>query len=185
MAEPAPEKNRNDSSDEEVYENASSDIRTLPPDESNEAIIDNLIGKQANLDLHDEPSDDEDNPPPVTQTSEDEAERIAYEKTLTPEQLRENKLKAVEFKTAGNAQFKSEEFLASIESYTAGLDVCPLDCTEERSILFGNRAAAHIQLANKSLAIQDCTDSIAYNPKYVRVLLRLVSIWLACIRFVI
>lgn len=107
---------------------------------------------------------------------EDDATRRDYELTLSPETLLANKDRANQLKATGNEQFKSELYAESVDSYTEGLKLCPMTCAEERSILFGNRAAAHIQLTNKKMAIDDCTRSLELNPKYVKVLVRLVFV---------
>lgn len=168
-----------DSDDEDTYENASSNLPTNFKDDAektNEEIINNIIGKQANLDLNDDDDDDGDDTvehsPPAPKSNEELDKRREFENTLSSDELLERKQKAIDFKTTGNTQFKGEDYLGSVDSYTAGLEVCPLNQTEDRSVLFGNRAAAHIQLGNKTVAIQDCTDSLDANPKYIKVLLR-------------
>lgn len=174
----APNPNRGDSDDEDIYENASSNLRNTSSDnaadeKTNEDIINDIIGKQDNLNLDDDDNDDKaEQSPPAAKSDDEQDKRRAFENSLSAEELLEKKLKAVEFKTTGNAQFKGEEYSESVESYSSGLAVCPLNCTEDRSVLFGNRAAAHIQLGNKTLAIQDCNDSLEANPHYIKVLLR-------------
>lgn len=167
-----------DSDDEEFYENASSNLPSNKPiadtDKSTEEIINDIIGKQEKLDLADDGDDVEvkSEDPPAPKPDEELDQRRAFENTLSAAELLERKQKAIELKTTGNAQFKAEQYAESVESYTEGLAVCPLDCKEERSVLFGNRAAAHIQLGSKALAIQDCSDSLEANPHYIKVLLR-------------
>lgn len=156
-----------DEGEVEFFENASSELPAH--NDTNEDIINNLIDKQESLKLDEKLSASTETG--SNQSAEDEHRR-AYEDTLTPEQLSENQQKAVERKTTGNTQFKNEEYSNSLDSYTAGLDICPLRFKEDRSVLFGNRAAAHAQLGNKTLAIQDCTDSLTLNPNYMKVLLR-------------
>lgn len=160
-------------SDAPAHNSVSDEPADAPSSARTEQLLDNLIDKQAGLDL----DDDEDHqsnlaPPTSAKTDEEHEKRRAYESTLSAEQLLENQLKATEFKTTGNALFKSNDYVESVDSYTDGLAVCPLDCKADRSILYGNRAAAHIQLGNQTLAIQDCTDALAANPQYIKVLLR-------------
>lgn len=102
----------------------------------------------------------------------DEASRRDFEQTLSEEQLNENQRKAVEIKDFGNLQFKNEEYKESLQSYTEGLDICPLRNSEQRAVLLGNRAAAHIQLGNRTAALQDCSKALELNPLYLKVLLR-------------
>ena len=48
---------------------------------------------------------------------------------------------AVGFKTTGNLAFKNGNYHEAIELYDKGLNVCPLQFAEHRSIMFSNRAA--------------------------------------------
>ena len=170
------------SSEDEMYENARSSTppnktATVVTQQSNEEVINSLIKEQTGLSL-DENSDEENahaldaNEEQGLDVTSDEETRQEYEKHLTAEELLENKNKAVKFKTEGNQEFKDEDYTNSITSYTNGLDICPLAETDDRSILFGNRAAAHIQLGNKTNAIDDCTESLKLNGKYLKVLIR-------------
>lgn len=102
----------------------------------------------------------------------DEDSQRDYEKTLTVEELLANKTKALDLKVEGNDLFKKEQYKEAIDKYTEALKLCPMDCTNERSILYGNRAAGHIQIEGKSPAIEDCTKSLELNPTYMKALIR-------------
>lgn len=166
--------------DDEHYENASTDpIDTKSPHKN----INKLIEEQLKIDSGGDDDEDEDDDQfvdvgnaPATDTAslDDDATRRDYEKTLSPEALLANKAEANELKTIGNEQFKGELYSDAIDSYTNGLKLCPLNFTEDRSVLFGNRAAAHIQLTNKTMAIEDCCRALELNAAYVKVLIRFV-----------
>lgn len=104
---------------------------------------------------------------------DDESQRD-FEKDQTDEEREEAKAKAEEFKKDGNEHFKNGDYTKSAEIYTTALRTCPVACAIERSVLYGNRAAAKQKLDLKPAAIDDCTKSIEFNPSYVKVLLRLV-----------
>lgn len=92
--------------------------------------------------------------------------------TLSEDELNANQLKAEEFKKIGNEHYKNGEFSKSIESYSDGIGICPLKCSNERAILYGNRAAAYIKLQNNTMAIQDCSKALDLDPNYTKVTLR-------------
>lgn len=101
-----------------------------------------------------------------------EESRREYEATLTPTELTAKKDEATVLKAKGNDLFKTEDYTAAVETYTEAIELCPLNCVEEKSVLHGNRAAANLQLNNKEAAIADCTTALELNPKYTKVLLR-------------
>lgn len=167
------------SDEEDVYENA---LSVSPPKDNNnkdtnEQIINNLIKEGTGLSLDDNAEQDdtnnlEDDSIQPDLTTSDESSRRDYEQTLTKEELLANKEEAIRLKTIGNEQFKNEENAECVDTYTRALEICPMDCVDDRSVLFGNRAAGHIKLNNKLAAIDDCTKSLELNPKYMRALIR-------------
>lgn len=102
----------------------------------------------------------------------DDESQKDFEKDLTDEQKLENKNKAEELKKTGNEHFKNSEFEKSIEIYTSALRICPVVNSNERAVLYANRAAAKSKLNLKPAAIDDCTKAIEFNPNYVKALLR-------------
>lgn len=48
----------------------------------------------------------------------------------------------------GNIEFKNGEYCESIISYSKALQICPLMYTNDRSILFANRAASKHKLVS-------------------------------------
>ncbi|KAK1788202.1 hypothetical protein P4O66_016662 [Electrophorus voltai] len=94
------------------------------------------------------------------------------EKNLTEEEKEGRRAESMVLKEKGNGQFKSGAHEEAEESYTAALAGCPVCYSNERSILFSNRAAARLHLDKKEAAIRDCSKAIELNPNYVRAILR-------------
>lgn len=94
------------------------------------------------------------------------------EPELSEEEMVANKDKSDVIKQNGNDVFKTGDYEKAIELYTEAIEMCPKRYTNERSILFNNRAAAHKHLDVKNVAIEDCTKAIELNPEYVKALLR-------------
>lgn len=152
--------------------------------DSNDDIVNKVFDEKLQLNDHTTPTDasasDEeysdavsDSLPLATDTeTAAEAERRQHEQTLSVEQLAENESKANEIKTFGNLQFKNEEYKESLESYTEGLDVCPLANSDQRAVLLGNRSAAYMQLGNTASALIDASKALELKPDYMKVLLR-------------
>ncbi|XP_070493115.1 tetratricopeptide repeat protein 1-like [Chironomus tepperi] len=102
----------------------------------------------------------------------DDESQKDYEKYQTDEEREQARLEALELKDKGNEEFRKQNFEKSIEIYSDALKKCPVICQNERSIIYGNRALSKIKLGLKKAAIDDCTKSLEFNPKYVKVLLR-------------
>lgn len=102
---------------------------------------------------------------------DDESQRD-FEKTLTDVQKQENRLKSEEMKHEGNTVFKEGDYEKSVELYTNGLRLCPVDCATDRAVLYANRAAAKMKMELNQAAIDDCTKAIEFNPNYVKAYLR-------------
>lgn len=160
------------SSDDEKFEDAFSKT-------DNETVINDLIDKQKELLI--EPIDDEKNEDnndkfkdcqtEVSDFIDDESQRD-FELTLSVEEKLANKEKSEDFKKEGNGFFKYMEYEKSIESYTSGLKICPVEYSNERSILYANRGAAKIKLDFKTAAIDDCSKAIEFNPNYIKAFTR-------------
>lgn len=67
--------------------------------------------------------------------------------------FQEFRSKALEDKANGNEQFKNKLYLESVISYSNGLKICPLNFTNDRSVLYANRAASKHKLVSYSLYI--------------------------------
>lgn len=102
----------------------------------------------------------------------DDESQQALEENQTEEERDAARLKAEELKKEGNELFKNGDYIKSADIYTSALRTCPVRCATERSILYGNRAAAKHKLDLKPAAIDDCSKAIEFNPNYVKVLLR-------------
>lgn len=102
----------------------------------------------------------------------DEEKLNDLEKTLSEEDKTERHTKALEFKNQGNEEYKSKNYLESINLYTEGLKICPLKFSSDRAVLYANRGAAKAKLDIKDSAIDDCNKAIEFNDKYVKAYLR-------------
>lgn len=168
--------NQNQHSDsKDKFEDATDNVLT----KTNNEIINEIIDQQGSLNLNatDESEDDKfddciETLAPAASDPDSEATQKDYESTLTEDELNANLLQANEFKRIGNDQYKNGDYADSINSYSSGISICPLRCSSERAILFGNRAAGHIQLSNNTMAIDDCSKAVELNPKYTKVVLR-------------
>lgn len=163
------------SSDDEHFEDA------------NEKVVNDLINEVTGLKFDDdinENNENDSNNEDENEQDKDKFEDCEFhdfiddelqkkdEENQTDDEREAAKLKAEELKKHGNELFKEGEYLKSLESYTEALRTCPVICASERSIMYGNRAAAKQKLDSKPSAIDDCTKSLEYNPNYVKVLLR-------------
>lgn len=153
-------------------------------EDANERIVNELIEETAGVkiaDLENDDADDDSEPEEIEKEHFVDCETIDFiddesqkdlEKDQTEEEREAAKVEAEELKKQGNELFKNGEYLKSSEIYTNALRTCPVLCAVERSVLYGNRAAAKQKLDLKPAAIDDCTKSIEFNPSYVKVLLR-------------
>ncbi|KAJ7997302.1 hypothetical protein DPEC_G00227560 [Dallia pectoralis] len=94
------------------------------------------------------------------------------EKDLTEEEKQSRREESMTLKNEGNSQFKSGGHSEAEGLYTASLGVCPVCFSQERAVLFSNRAAARMHLDMNEKAIADCTKAIELNPSYMRAILR-------------
>ncbi|QDZ20736.1 tetratricopeptide repeat domain-containing protein [Chloropicon primus] len=69
-------------------------------------------------------------------------------------------------KEKGNELFKSGEYKECVEAYDKSIDLLPKAAT------LANRAAAKLKLKLYDSAIEDCTQALEQDPKYVKVLMR-------------
>ncbi|XP_065211133.1 tetratricopeptide repeat protein 1 [Planococcus citri] len=148
--------------------------------------IDSKQPAESSEKLEDEPEhsfnsleEEEENDNKPTTNAEENEEEIIDEESLQERDAhlsteeKENFLQeALKYKNDGNTQFKEGDYLESIITYTKGLRLCPLSYTNDRSILFANRAASKQKLGRKESAIQDCTKAVELNSSYLRAILR-------------
>ncbi|XP_049883480.1 tetratricopeptide repeat protein 1 [Pectinophora gossypiella] len=102
----------------------------------------------------------------------DEVSLKDAEVDLTDDQKAERKIIAEELKTVGNDAFKFGDYERSIEKYTEGLRICPLQFSQQRSVLYCNRSAAKMKLEKYAAAVKDCTKAIELDDKYLKAYIR-------------
>ena len=68
-------------------------------------------------------------------------------------------------------------FISSLDKYTAGLRVCPLKFPQDRAVLYANRGQMKRVMGLNDLAIKNCTRAIELNPQYLKALLRRAEIY--------
>ena len=82
--------------------------------------------------------------------------------------------RATRLKERGNARYKSQDFFEAIRFYGQALAYCPTDTlhAHDRAVNFSNRAACNMALGKHRLVVEDCTEAIELDPRYVRALMR-------------
>lgn len=171
-----------------------SEVRTMSTDPSsskiptNEEIINDLtkdLAKECTVedpveatppDFEKSDTEDEENKT-VSDDFVDETVLKDLEIALSKEELDKRQQEALELKKKGNDVFKNGDYLDSIKIYTDALKLFPLACTEERAMVFCNRAAAKIKLERNESAIDDCKKAIELNDRYVRAYLRRAKVY--------
>jgi len=109
---------------------------------------------------------------PYFDVENDEESMRSLEANLTEDEKQSRKEQSLVYKNEGNELYRAENYRDSINSYTKGLNVCPLGFSSERSILYANRSAAYGRLNLLDEAILDAGKAIELNPKYVKALIR-------------
>lgn len=116
----------------------------------------------------------------MTDSDNDEADEVTVdeqaildrESQMTLEERQDLRDAAQKLKGEGNTLFKASEFTCAIKTYSEALDTCPRCFHKERSIMFSNRAAAHLRLEKHESAIADCSEAIKLNPTYLKAIMR-------------
>ncbi|KAL3886826.1 hypothetical protein ACJMK2_026791 [Sinanodonta woodiana] len=80
--------------------------------------------------------------------------------------------KAQTAKDKGNKYFKDGKYDEAIYCYNQAIDLCPPENHQDLSTFYQNRAAAYEHLKNFEKVIEDCTQALKYNAKYVKALTR-------------
>lgn len=94
------------------------------------------------------------------------------EVNMTDDEKEKLKHKGQELKVEGNSLFKEAKYQEALNVYTLALRTCPLMYTEDRSVLYSNRAACFQHLDKKEAVTGDCTMALELNPLYVKARLR-------------
>jgi len=89
------------------------------------------------------------------------------EEVMDPVELEKRLVEAEELKTTGNEYFQKFEYGEAIDKYTKALDLIPKN-HPKASILYGNRAAAYLQLEDWTNAASDGDKALAIDPNYVK-----------------
>ncbi|KAL5022635.1 hypothetical protein ScPMuIL_001790 [Solemya velum] len=80
--------------------------------------------------------------------------------------------KATDAKNKGNKYFKGGRFDLAIECYTEAIKIGPQDKKKEIATFYQNRAAAYEQLKNYKMVVEDCTQALELDSRYVKALSR-------------
>ncbi|XP_037298995.1 tetratricopeptide repeat protein 1 [Manduca sexta] len=185
-------KNTNTVSNEEIIEDLTKDLKSslktregegetvISPGSSSEQFVSDAgdVPKKTDIphtdsDLDDDHEEKDKDPDRDSDTdSIDEVSLKDAEVDLTDDQKEERKIIAESLKAAGNDAFKIGNFELSIEKYTEGLKICPLQFSQHRSILYCNRSAAKMKLQEYKRAVKDCTKAIELDDNYMKAYIR-------------
>lgn len=161
---------------EEIIEELTKDLeQSTVEDEFHDArkeILRDLDDSKLEDEFHDAEGDSESTEEKMKDLELDEETLQRLQSTWTEDDAEKNRQKSLELKKEGNTAFKEANLEESIRLYTEALNVCPLSCKNDRSVLYSNRAASKIKLEDNENAVLDCTKAIELDPKFVRPYLR-------------
>uniref|UniRef100_A0A673B857 Mitochondrial import receptor subunit TOM70 n=1 Tax=Sphaeramia orbicularis TaxID=375764 RepID=A0A673B857_9TELE len=75
-------------------------------------------------------------------------------------------------KNKGNKYFKAGKYENAIQCYTEAISLCPGEQKADLSTFYQNRAAAYEQQMKWTEVVQDCSQAVEMNPRYVKALFR-------------
>uniref|UniRef100_A0A4W6E1B5 Mitochondrial import receptor subunit TOM70 n=1 Tax=Lates calcarifer TaxID=8187 RepID=A0A4W6E1B5_LATCA len=75
-------------------------------------------------------------------------------------------------KNKGNKYFKAGKYENAIQCYTEAIALCPTEQKADLSTFYQNRAAAYEQQMKWTEVVQDCSQAVELNPRYVKALFR-------------
>ncbi|KAM9503197.1 mitochondrial import receptor subunit TOM70-like [Salvelinus alpinus] len=75
-------------------------------------------------------------------------------------------------KNKGNKYFKAGKYEQAIQCYTEAIGLCPRENQTDLSTFYQNRAAAYEQQMKWTEVVQDCTQAVVINPRYIKALFR-------------
>uniref|UniRef100_A0A8C6MME6 Mitochondrial import receptor subunit TOM70 n=1 Tax=Nothobranchius furzeri TaxID=105023 RepID=A0A8C6MME6_NOTFU len=75
-------------------------------------------------------------------------------------------------KNKGNKYFKAGKYEKAIQCYTEAIGLCPGDQKADLSTFYQNRAAAFEQQLKWTEVVQDCSQAVELNPRYIKALFR-------------
>eukprot|EP00095_Tigriopus_kingsejongensis_P001839 maker-scaffold10_size831480-snap-gene-7.20 protein:Tk01839 transcript:maker-scaffold10_size831480-snap-gene-7.20-mRNA-1 annotation:"tetratricopeptide repeat protein 1" len=111
---------------------------------------------------------------PAAEDEREAADKLRQEREnqMTDQEREENQNQALELKKSGNEFFLAGANEEAVEKYSEALDLCPLCFSEDRAVLYGNRAAARMRMGQFEAVVEDCSDSIRLKPDYMKALVR-------------
>ncbi|XP_013875693.1 mitochondrial import receptor subunit TOM70 [Austrofundulus limnaeus] len=75
-------------------------------------------------------------------------------------------------KNKGNKYFKASKYDKAIQCYTEAIALCPTEQKMDLSTFYQNRAAAYEQQMKWTEVVQDCSQAVQLNPRYIKALFR-------------
>uniref|UniRef100_A0A8D0AS79 Mitochondrial import receptor subunit TOM70 n=3 Tax=Percidae TaxID=8165 RepID=A0A8D0AS79_SANLU len=75
-------------------------------------------------------------------------------------------------KNKGNKYFKAGKYENAIQCYTEAIALCPTEKKTDLSTFYQNRAAAYEQQMKWTEVVQDCSQAVGMNPRYIKALFR-------------
>uniref|UniRef100_H3CZ92 Mitochondrial import receptor subunit TOM70 n=1 Tax=Tetraodon nigroviridis TaxID=99883 RepID=H3CZ92_TETNG len=75
-------------------------------------------------------------------------------------------------KNKGNKYFKAGKYENAIQCYTEAIGLCPDEQKSDLSTFYQNRAAAFEQQMKWTEVVQDCSQAVELNPRYIKALFR-------------
>uniref|UniRef100_A0A8C5G7D6 Mitochondrial import receptor subunit TOM70 n=1 Tax=Gouania willdenowi TaxID=441366 RepID=A0A8C5G7D6_GOUWI len=75
-------------------------------------------------------------------------------------------------KNKGNKYFKAGKYENAIQCYTEAIALCPKENKSDLSTFYQNRAAAYEQQMKWTEVVQDCSQAVELNPRYIKALFR-------------
>ncbi|XP_076004736.1 mitochondrial import receptor subunit TOM70 [Genypterus blacodes] len=75
-------------------------------------------------------------------------------------------------KNRGNKYFKAAKYENAIQCYTEAIALCPTEQKSDLSTFYQNRAAAFEQQMKWTEVVQDCSNAVKLNPRYIKALFR-------------
>lgn len=101
----------------------------------------------------------------------EEIERKETEENESEEEIEKNLELSLKHKTSGNEYYKLKKYDEALNEYTLAIKHCPLNDDKDHeymSVFYGNRGACYIALEEYESVIEECTESIQHNDKYIK-----------------
>lgn len=82
------------------------------------------------------------------------------------------------FREAARKFYQKGEYEQAIKHYTDGITAIPKEDVKSLALMYTNRAAAQMMLNSVSQAIQDCIESICFDPMYWKAYIRIAKCYI-------